>query len=191
MDDSESSEATLWQRGLGGDEEAFGEIFDLHKDRVFRHAFRLLLDRHDAEDATGTAFLELWRKRRTVRLVEGSLLPWLLVTAGHASSNIRRSTARYRRLLDRVPRGEHPPAVEEVALARLAPLGDELQQAFQQLGPIDRSLAALVIVEGYPIKDAADLLGLTPAAAKARLSRIKARLRTSLAPARSGQGGIS
>ncbi|MGD8167175.1 RNA polymerase sigma factor [Herbiconiux sp. P16] len=191
MDESESSEARLWRRGLDGDAGAFGEIFDLHKDRVFRHAFRLLLDRHDAEDVTGTVFLELWRRRTGVRVVNGSLLPWLLVTTGHAAANTRRSTSRYRKLLDRIPRGEHPPAVEDEALARLAPLGEELHEALQQLGPVDRSLATLVIVEGYPIKDAAELLNLTHAAAKTRLSRAKTRLRTSLAPALSAQGDLS
>jgi RNA polymerase sigma-70 factor (ECF subfamily) len=191
MDERESSEAQLWRRGLEGDAGAFGEIFDLHKDRVFRHAFRLLLDRHDAEDVTGTVFLELWRRRSSVRIVDGSLLPWLLVTTGHAASNTRRATSRYRRLLDRIPRGEHPAAVEDEALARLAPLGDDLHHALQQLGPIDRSLATLVIIEGYPIKDAAELLNLTPAAAKTRLSRAKTRLRISLAPALSGQGDPS
>lgn len=191
MDGSESSEARLWRRGLDGDDVAFGEIFDLHKDRVFRHAFRLLLDRHDAEDVTGTAFLELWRKRTSVRIVDGSLLPWLLVTAGHAAANTRRSTSRYRKLLDSIPRTENNPAVEDEALARLAPLGDELHEAMRQLGPIDRSLATLVIVEGYPIKDAAELLNLSPSAAKTRLSRAKARLRSTLAPALSGQGDLS
>lgn len=191
MDDSESSEASLWRRGLDGDARAFGEIFDLHKDRVFRHAFKLLLDRHDAEDVTGTAFLELWRKRTSVRMVDGSLLPWLLVTVGHAASNTRRSTFRYRKLLDRIPRGHHPAAAEDEALDRLAPLGEDLHKAMQQLGPIDRSLATLVILEGYQVKDAAELLHLSHAAAKTRLSRAKNRLRITLAPALSGQGDHS
>ncbi|MCS5724080.1 sigma-70 family RNA polymerase sigma factor [Herbiconiux sp. CPCC 203407] len=191
MGDTESSEAGIWRRGLEGDAKAFGEIFDLHKDRVFRHAFRLLLDRHDAEDVTGTVFLELWRKRTRVRVVDGSLLPWLLVTAGHAAANTRRATSRYRALLDRIPRTEHLPAVEDEVLARLAPLGEDLHRLLQQLGPIDRSLATLVIVEGYPIGEAAELLKLTPAAAKTRLSRMKARLRLTIAPALSGQGDIS
>ena len=191
MDDSESSEVRVWRRGLEGDAGAFGEIFDLHKDRVFRHAFRILLDRHDAEDVTGTVFLELWRRRKSVRIVDGSLLPWLLVTTAHAASNTRRSTSRYRRLLDRIPRTEHTPDAEDEALARLAPLGAELLEAMQQLGPIDRSLATLVIVEGYPVKDAAELLDLSPAAAKTRLSRAKSRLRTTLTPALSTQGDLS
>lgn len=191
MDDVEAGEGALWRRGREGDAEAFGVIFDRHKDRVFRHAFALLRDRHDAEDATGAAFLELWRRRSAVRVVDGSVLPWLLVTVGHVSSNIRRSTARYRRLLDRVPRSEEVPAADEAALARLAPLDDELRRALQQLGSTDRGLLALVLVEGYPVAAAAEVLDLTPGAAKTRLSRLKARLRAALAPAYAAEGDLS
>jgi RNA polymerase sigma-70 factor (ECF subfamily) len=191
MDDSESSETRLWRRGLDGDAQAFGEIFDLHKNRVFRHAFRLVLDRHDAEDITATVFLELWRKRTSVRVVDGSLLPWLLVTAGHTAGNLRRSTARYRRLLDRVPRLEHVPSGEDEAMAHVAPMSGELLDAMMTLAPLDQSLATLVIVEGYPVNDAAVLLGLTPGAAKTRLSRAKSRLRSSLSPVLLEQGNQS
>jgi RNA polymerase sigma-70 factor (ECF subfamily) len=42
-------------------------LFDRHRDRVFRHAYRLAGQRHDAEDIMSTAFLELWRGRLKVR----------------------------------------------------------------------------------------------------------------------------
>lgn len=188
MEQTQTDEAELWRRGLGGDAGAFGAIFDRHKDRVFRHAYRLLADRHDAEDATATAFLELWRRRTAVRVVDGSLLPWLLVTVGHAASNLSRSTARYRRLLDRLPRGEHTPAGDAAVDERLAPFGEELHEGWRRLGAVDRDLAALVILEGYPVREAAEALGLTPGAAKTRLSRVKARLRAQLVPS-SGPAG--
>ncbi|MCS5732306.1 RNA polymerase sigma factor [Herbiconiux daphne] len=190
MDDHDSAEAALWQRGLENDPRAFGEIFDLHKDRVFRHAFRLLLNTHDAEDVTGTAFLELWRRRNSVRIVDGSLLPWLLVTVSNAASNARRSTARYRKLLDKLPRSESPATIEEEAVDRLEPFDEHLKSAMQALDPLDRNLVTLVILEGYPIRDAADLLTMSPGSAKTRLSRIKRNLRTDLAGtyAPSGQG---
>ncbi|WP_396133584.1 RNA polymerase sigma factor [Arthrobacter sp. 1088] len=47
--------------------------------------------RHDAEDATAAAFLELWRRREGVRLVDGSILPWLLVTTTNTARNLQRS----------------------------------------------------------------------------------------------------
>ena len=88
------SESQEWALACGGDAAAFGRVFDLHYARVLRHAARVTDDRHEAEDAVATAFLELWRRRREVRLVEGSPLPWLLVTATRCAQNVRRSSWR-------------------------------------------------------------------------------------------------
>ncbi len=89
-------EASTWRRAAHGDGEAFGQVYDAHHQRVYRHALRIVLDRHDAEDVLAAAFLELWRKRASVRVVDGSVLPWLLATAtnvGHNHGRTRRRAA--------------------------------------------------------------------------------------------------
>jgi RNA polymerase sigma-70 factor (ECF subfamily) len=68
-------EATAWAAVLGNDGDAFVAIFDKHRDRVFRHALRMTANVHDAEDVTAGAFLELWRRRKAVRVIDGSVLP--------------------------------------------------------------------------------------------------------------------
>jgi RNA polymerase sigma-70 factor (ECF subfamily) len=78
--DSESTEAALWERARRDEGGAFGLLFDLHHDRVYRRALGLMANTHDAEDVAAAAFFELWRKRRVVQLVRESVLPWLLVT---------------------------------------------------------------------------------------------------------------
>ena len=60
---STQSEEGLWRRSLEGDGAAFGRLFDLHRDRVFRHACRLAESRQDAEDLVASTFLEFWRCR--------------------------------------------------------------------------------------------------------------------------------
>ena len=176
---SAPSELALWTRGRDGDGAAFGLIFDLHRDRVFRHAYRLLQDRHDAEDAAAVAFLELWRRRSSVRLVEDSVLAWLLVTAGNAARNLDRSRRRYRHLLNVLPHAADLPSAEDQALTAGAD-ADDLAAAIRQLPPSDARLFALVALEEYSVVDAARLLGLTAGAARTRLHRIKSRLRDHL-----------
>jgi RNA polymerase sigma-70 factor (ECF subfamily) len=75
-------EAASWRRASAGDGEAFGLLFDAHHVRVYRHALKLTGSVHDAEEVLAGAFLELWRRRTSVRLVGDSVLPWLLVTTG-------------------------------------------------------------------------------------------------------------
>jgi RNA polymerase sigma-70 factor (ECF subfamily) len=171
-----TDDAASWAAACAGDGEAFGRVFDEHRNRVFRHALRLVDTVADAEDVTAAAFLELWRRRGDVRIVEGSILPWLLVTTSNVARNLRRSTFRYRRLLDRLPRSEHvldPADYMDVISPNLA-------SALRRLPTRDLQLVTLVIVEDVSLADAAIVLGISPGAAKVRLHRARTRLRTHL-----------
>ncbi|HEY0249268.1 MAG TPA: sigma-70 family RNA polymerase sigma factor [Gryllotalpicola sp.] len=174
MDDP--AELDLWSRARANDGEAFGRLFDLHRDRVYRRALRLLEDQHDAEDVTAGAFFELWRKRRSVRLVAGSVLPWLLVTTVNLSRNLRRSTSRYQRLLRATTRSEAiaGPDAEPIETH------DRLVASLGQLAPVDAALLALTALEGLPIAQAAEAVGVKPATARVRLHRARQRLRIDL-----------
>jgi RNA polymerase sigma-70 factor (ECF subfamily) len=171
----------LWRPSRAGDGEAFGLLFDRHRDRVFRHACRLVQTRHDAEDVTAATFLELWRRRGDVRLVRGSVLPWLLVTTSHVGRNARRATRRYQQFLARLPREDAAPDAADVALgARALGVDDELREALRGLSEPDLHLVSLVVLEDYSLADAAALLGLTAASAKSRLHRARHRMRGEL-----------
>jgi len=176
---SASDEQTLWQRGREGEPESFGLLFDLHRDRVFRHAYRLLLDHSDAEDATAVAFLEMWRHRARVREVQGSVLPWLLVTATNAARNLHRARSRYRRLLASLPREDVHPSAEDVAFSGLS-LEAGLASAVRSLSPVDAQMLSLIALEGFPISEAAHVLGISAGAARVRLHRIRTKLQHSL-----------
>jgi RNA polymerase sigma-70 factor (ECF subfamily) len=134
--------------------------------------------RADAEDVTAAAFLELWRRRESVRLVDGSVLPWLLVTTSNLSRNARRSTRRYRALLGRLPRAGAAPDPAEVMLGA-APAGwdDALVTHLRDLNRADQALITLVALEGFTVSEAAEALGISLAAAKSRLHRIRRRPR--------------
>lgn len=174
-------EATLWRESLRGDGDAFGVLFDLHQPRVYRHACRLVESVHDAEDITGAAFLELWRRRESVRLVDGSVLPWLLVTTSNVARNARRSLRRYRNFLDRLPRGAFEPDAAELAFGEgWDGVNPDLRDALRALSAQDLALISLVVLEDLPLGQAGAALGLTPSAAKSRLHRARQRLRAEL-----------
>lgn len=182
VDDGAGSDEALWGRAVKGDGEAFGLLFDRHRDRVFRHCVRLVGSRQDAEDVVAVAFLEMWRRRRDVRLVGGSTLPWLLVTATNVARNVERGTRRYRTLLDRLDRGDLSPD-PAVVLGDSGALGMSggLDVALGALGDTDRELLRLVVIDGFSLTEAADQLGLTVSAAKSRMHRSRGRLRQDLA----------
>jgi RNA polymerase sigma-70 factor (ECF subfamily) len=179
MGSSESGEEALWLRSLNGDGEAFGRVFDRHRGRVFRHAYRLCGERHDAEDVMSAAFLELWRRRERVRLVEGSVLPWLLVTTTNLACNSRRSVFRYRRLLNSLPRTEGISHVTGESVF-LDAMESDVANALRTLNALDMQLVSLVIFEDYTLAAAAAVLNLTPGAAKTRMHRARQRMKKAI-----------
>ena len=76
---------------------ALAALFDRYGDRIYNHCFRRLADWADAEDATSSVFLEVWRHRRRVQLHDGSALPWLYGVATNVCRNAGRSRRRYLR----------------------------------------------------------------------------------------------
>jgi len=174
-------EAAVWQRALSGDGGAYAILFRKHEDRVYRRALSVVGDVHGAEDITSVAFFELWRKRRSVRVVDGSVLPWLLVTTVNLARNQRRGSIRYRDLVARLPRQEAPNA-ESIALANAETriLGIRLSEAFARVSSADVALLVLTALDGLSITDAATALGIKPGTARMRLSRARERLQATL-----------
>lgn len=163
-------DAEDWAMVLDGDGEAFGRIFDRRKQQVRRQARRVLDRQADVEDAVAIVFLEAWRKRSSVRVVDGSLQPWLLVTTMHVARNIRRGRSRYDGLLARLPA---PSATPDPA----ATLDDRgVLDAMRTLALVDQQVLTLCVLEGWSERDAAAALAVAPGTVKSRLHRAKQRL---------------
>ncbi|MFN4001185.1 RNA polymerase sigma factor [Microcella sp.] len=173
------------QRGVG---EGFGRIFDRYRDRVYRHVLRLVPVVADADDAVAIVFLEAWRRRDDARLVDGSLLPWLLVTATRVTQDLQRSARRHRALLAKLPPEEH-------AHDHAEHLDDgPASVALRDLPLSDRHVITLCVLEGLTDREAALVLGLPVGTVKSRLSRAKRRLAAALnasPPARTRLNGAA
>ena len=162
-------DAAVWARAVAGEGEAFGIVFDAHKGAVRRQVARFLVTPQDIEDAVAIVFFEAWRRRSAVRLVNGSVLPWLLVTGANVARNVGRSAARYRALLAELP----TPA------DRLDTAGDEEHDvliALRSLPLTDQQILTLCVLEDWSERDAAAVLNIRVGTVKSRLHRAKRRL---------------
>ena len=172
-----TSEMLDWQQVLGNDGAAFGRLFDRHHERVFRHASRLVDTREDAEDILAVAFLELWRRRKRVRLVNGSPIAWLLATTTNVALNQRRAGRRYRAFLARLPReaAAADAATESLQVIEID-VDPRLLAEIRRLSDEDQRLVALVALEGFSLSEAGAALGISGAAARSRWQRTRSRL---------------
>jgi RNA polymerase sigma-70 factor (ECF subfamily) len=173
-----ADETALWSRARSGDGRAFAALFDGHRDRAFRHALRLVASAHDAEDVVAAAFFELWRKRDVVPVVDGSVLPWLLVTTTNLARNSGRGARRYRAAVERLPRSPGLTDPAETASERIA--RQQLLDAVRSLGEPDAALVLLTALEGFTPSEAGAAVGLSPGTARVRLHRARKRLQQRL-----------
>ncbi|HEX3680665.1 MAG TPA: RNA polymerase sigma factor [Galbitalea sp.] len=174
--DGQGDEVEIWLRARGGDGAAFAALFDLHHARIYRRALGLLGSIHDAEEVAAAAFFELWRRRSSVHLVNGSVVPWLLVTTTNLSRNVRRRTIRYRRLLRDLASDEFPSGADFDG----SEISQRLASSLGRLSPVDGALFVLTVLEGVSITRAAEAVGLKASTARVRLHRARVRLREEL-----------
>lgn len=171
-------ESVIWERAREGDPDSFGALFTRHRDRVYGQALRLTRSSHDAEDVTALVFLEAWRRRSSVRVVDGSVVAWLLVCTNFVAKNTARTKRRHAIAMSKLPpqldEGDHADDV----LARLDASGREsrLRQAFATLSGADQDVLTLCVVNDFSLADAALALGTPLGTVKSRLSRAKKRL---------------
>ncbi len=178
MSTEDLDETAVWSAARNGDGPAFTLLFDRHRGRVLGHALRMVGHRHDAEDVLAVVFLEAWRKRDAVRIADGSIIGWLLVTTTNTVRNQQRSLRRYRTALGKLPapapQDDHAPHVEEAVDSEGR--SRQVREAFARLNKKDQDVIALCILEELTAAQAASALGVPEGTVKSRLSRARKRL---------------
>lgn len=149
-----------------------------HGAAMYRLAYRLVGDRHEAEDLVQEAFRSAWKSRNLFR-PDGTTRAWL------ASILRRRAADHWRR-----PR---PPGLVaddehlETELPANDPfhdeLTDEMQQALDRLPAELKETLILVVVAELTHQEASDMLGVPLGTVLSRVSRARNRLREYLTPA--------
>ena len=151
----------------------FDSVFAQHGSAVLRYAWRLTRDSDDAEELVQETFLTLWAKRRSVQIVGGSLLPWLLVTCRNHSGNLARRRKRHQAAELDADTPSHSSASDSAA--------SELEWVLAEIAsmsPLDRDVCRLCLVEGVPYKDAAAQLDLAPSTIAKRVERARRHLKS-------------
>jgi RNA polymerase sigma factor (sigma-70 family) len=155
------------------DVESFQRLYSAYVDPLLGYALRRVSTPADAADVVAETFLVAWRRRAEVPAGEATRL-WLYGVARRVLANQRRGELRRSALGSRL-REELPSVVPDPAGA-LADRTDAIR-ALAQLRNGDREVVELTAWEGLDSREIAEVLGITPVAARARLSRARSRLR--------------
>ena len=171
----------LLEKAGAGESAAFLQIYERHRDPVFRFAYRLSGSMEVAEDITHDCFLAILRQPANFRPGRATLRTYLLGAARNLWLKWLRTQDRETELDDI---GE--PNFEASGRGPLGEiLDDELtaavKQAVSDLPPMQREALVLFEYEGLALNEIADIVGADVGAIKARLHRARQGLRSSLA----------
>ena len=172
----------LLQRAGEGEQAAFLELYERHRQPIFHFAYRLLGSVELAEDVTHDCFLSLIRKPENFRSERGGLRTYLFAAARNLALKHFRSLGREAALDDVI---EEPRVSErQQPLRRLLDeeLAFEVRQAVLGLPPLQREALVLFEYEGLALSEIADVVGADVGAVKARLFRAREGLRNALGP---------
>ena len=168
----------LLARAQTGDRLAFADLYDRHVRPVYWQAYSVVRDAGEAEDITQDVFVTTWRRIRAIRPVDGSVLPWLLVTARYTALNAHRRAARRRSsALTDMPDAADSTVEREVEAALVRA---EIDKAVGALSATDQRLYELCVEGDLTYDQAARDLGVSHAVVRNRLHRLRTRLRADL-----------
>lgn len=192
IETSSPTDEALWPSARTGDTTAFGEVFDRHVDAVHVYCARRVGTYNGVEDLVATVFLEAWRSRERVRFVDGSIRPWLLVTAGHVAGKHLRSIQRHQRMTWRLrPEAEqYDPLASTAADLDARAMAPALARAIETLNSHERAVVGLCDLAQLTYAEAATALSTPIGTIRSRLSRAHAKLRVALGAAAADALGI-
>jgi RNA polymerase sigma factor (sigma-70 family) len=153
-----------------GDVQAFARLYERYAPVVMRYAWSRLRDRSQAEEVLQDTFLTAWSKIGTSRIIDQSLLPWILTIC---TNHLRNQTRRNQKI--------HAVALTEVDSYASESVGTSaIDDALAQLSSLDRRICELCLIDGLSYQEAADRIQSTPASIRNRLHRARAVLRAAL-----------
>ena len=156
----------------GRHREALTACARTHAAILGRLAMALLGSQADADEAVQETLLRAHRAMPTYR-AEGSVKAWLCGIARHVCAHMLETRRRGRELLEIVPvEGEQRDAFEARRRTRL------VREALEKLKPSEREALVMRFVADLSHREIAVACGLDEAAARKRISRALARLRS-------------
>lgn len=149
------------------------ELIEQHAMLLYRYAYRLTGNSHEAEDLTQQTYLLVQQRGHQLRDVR-ALQSWLLTIVRNVFLKSRRHRGRARSLDDI----DEPLVVEE---SWDSPIDrEQLQQALLELSEEFRSPLVLYYFEDFSYQQIADHMGVPIGTVMSRLSRAKTFLRKRL-----------
>lgn len=167
MPGSNHDEADLVERAIAGEAEAFGELYMVHLDAIYRYVYFRVGEKSDAEDLTEQVFLKAWEALPEYKRSEKPFASWLYRIAHNSVIDYYRRTKPVMIPYDttsaeRMADGRSNPISEIIA-------GEEIQslaKAISSLPDEQQQIILLRFMEGLSHREIAEIMDKSEAACR-------------------------
>jgi RNA polymerase sigma-70 factor, ECF subfamily len=187
------TDAVVVERTLAGDRDAYRVLVDRYSLYIYRLAYRMTGNSHDAEEVVQEAFLRAYQKLSQFA-GNSNFGTWVYrIAANYAIDRIRQRNVEQSRQAAPAQIGDDGLEVDPVALVKdpsasperlagSAELAAKMKQALDALTPAERTAIVMRHWEGCPIEEIAAVLKSNTNATKNTVFRAVAKLRKALEP---------
>ena len=182
----ELTDVAVVNRARSGDPDAFRQLVERHSQPLFRVAYRMTGNQHDADDVVQEAFLRAYRQIHSFE-ERANFGTWLHRITVNCALDLLRSRGR----IDKHYGGD-PETAEMTGAAKSEPeqhrllisaeLREQVAAAMERLTGNERTAFVLRHFEGMPVEEIGRTLGIQVNAAKHTIFRAVRKLRESLEP---------
>jgi RNA polymerase sigma-70 factor (ECF subfamily) len=174
-DPDNQNQADLVLLAIQGDQEAFGALYMMHLNAIYRYIYFRIGDEHEAEDLTEEVFVRAWEALPKYRPGVLPFTSWLYRIAHNLTVDFYRKSAPVslsepdlQNILRASTSTEE--AVEDRQMARM------LAAAIKRLDTLEQEIILLRFVQGLPHQEVAAMLGKSINATRVIQHRALARL---------------
>ena len=158
----------LVERAKKNDAQAFGELYEIYFDRIYRYIALKTGDRDEAEDMTQQVFMKALKSLGSFKWQNVPFSAWLYrIAHNQVVDHLRKKSRRPTSQLDEAVAPLPDPGVDPEKAAELNCDIALLSQAMRRLTPAQQDVIALRFTSELPIAEVAVLLGKTEGAVKA------------------------
>lgn len=172
----ETAITRLVERAAGGDFGAFGELYSIFLDRIYRYVFYQVKDKMTAEDFTEEIFLKAWKAIVSYKGKGQAFSSWLYrIAHNYVIDDFRKRRKRASLEMETAVIGGKPEQESEGESAR-----QELLEGISCLPPQQKQVIILKFIEGLDNSEIEQIMGKSQGAIRVMQMRALATLRQRL-----------
>jgi RNA polymerase sigma-70 factor (ECF subfamily) len=130
----------LIQRAASGDVEAYGQVYSICVDRIYRYVFNQIRNVMLAEDITEEVFIKAWKAVKSCKGKEQTFIPWLYRIAHNCTVDMLRKRSKDISL-------EFTEAVEDGDAIQLAEDSLEWQRVVKLISALPEQQKQIIILK--------------------------------------------